>query len=463
MERLEEALQADPSLTPASCKLAEALRALGRSGEAAECLQKAIAMDGRSFEAIALLASLSNEIGQFERSIELYQRALAIRPAEPQVLNSLGALLLRRGEIADALDCLDDAVHFAPPLAEAHVNRGFALLAAGRLTEAWQEYEWRWKCRETSRSQEVFRQPRWDGSTLSGKAILIHAEQGLAEELMFATCYAEVIEQAEACSIICDPRLEPLLRRSLPGANVFAVPRGREHQWRPPADLRVDVQISAGSLPRLLRQTWESFSQRRPPFAAEAIAVAARRMAIAKQGDGLTVGVGISPQEDGEFVVGTLTLLMRTLSQRRHMTLVPIGCDVSVSLKDSASESKIPLIAMPLLAPHDIDEMAARLAACDLVIAGGGLAGHLAGALGLPTCVLLSDYSDWRWFGPNKRLAWYPLVRILRPDRAGNAAESIQWLCAELLNFAGENDDQRGMKPIPRPHWIGPGTVERTH
>ena len=69
--------------------------------------------------------------------------------------------------------------------------------------------------------------PLWDGkSSLEGKFILLHAEQGIGDELMFATCYHDVIRQARRVMITCDPRLKDLMQRSFPEAAVVAL-RGR--------------------------------------------------------------------------------------------------------------------------------------------------------------------------------------------------------------------------------------------
>jgi hypothetical protein len=46
---------------------------------------------------------------------------------------------------------------------------------------------------------------------------------------------------------------------------------------------------------------------------------------------------------------------------------------------------------------HDIDNLAALIAACDVVVSVSNTTAHLAGALGQPTWLLIDSRLDWRW------------------------------------------------------------------
>ena len=58
--------------------------------------------------------------------------------------------------------------------------------------------------------------------------------------------------------------------------------------------------------------------------------------------------------------------------------------------------------------------LAATIAHLDLVITVDTLAAHLAGALGIPTCVLLQHTADWRWQTTRTDSPWYPTLRLFR-------------------------------------------------
>ncbi len=62
--------------------------------------------------------------------------ALGLRPDSPEVLNNVGATLLKAGDLAGALDCLRAAIRLRPGWAMAHNNLGNALRTEGDLAAA---------------------------------------------------------------------------------------------------------------------------------------------------------------------------------------------------------------------------------------------------------------------------------------------------------------------------------------
>ena len=131
------------------------------------------------------------------------------------------------------------------------------LLQQGEFDEGWREYEWRWAAADGPQPRATAL-PTWQGESLAGKTLLVWGEQGVGDEIMFASCVAEVAEMAEHCILECSPRLTGLFRRSLPGVSVIAstatVPGIASD-----VDQRADMQIAVGSLPRLVRKSLESF------------------------------------------------------------------------------------------------------------------------------------------------------------------------------------------------------------
>src|SRR5207253_776823 len=92
---------------------------------------------------------------------------------------NLGNALKEAGRTEEALGCYQLALWLKPDLASARYNRALTLLQAGRWTEAWPEYEMRW--RRGSMQPRHNDRPRWDGSDLYGKTILLWCEQGLGD------------------------------------------------------------------------------------------------------------------------------------------------------------------------------------------------------------------------------------------------------------------------------------------
>ena len=45
---------------------------------------------------------------------------------------------------------------------------------------------------------------------------------------------------------------------------------------------------------------------------------------------------------------------------------------------------------------------------------------HLCGTLNIPSILLLSFNSDWRWFDDETTTVWYPSVRIIKQKKINN-------------------------------------------
>src|SRR5439155_19638123 len=129
----------------------------------------------------------------------------------------------------------------SPDHVEAHRNRGMTLLSLGELKQGWPEYEWRLARKD--RPSLRFTQPRWDGSSLTGRTILLYPEQGIGDFIQFVRYAALLKAQGARVVLLCPPSLLPLMR-SCAGVDV-QIAHGSP---LPP----FDVHASLMSLPLLL-------------------------------------------------------------------------------------------------------------------------------------------------------------------------------------------------------------------
>jgi len=453
--------------------LARALDAQGRTAEAAVALEQAVALDPRADGPLLRLAMVRRALGDLNSAADLLRRATEIKPDDANVVNSLGVVLREQGQATEAIQCFDRALQLQSDHADAHLNRGLALLQSGRLKAGWTEYEWRGRCGESNRQQDAFAQPRWNGESLIGRTILVHGEQSLAEELMFAGCYEDVIARAAECVIVCDPRMERLFKRSFPAAQVYPVVRGGEAQWRMPAGLRCDVQIPAGSLPLHLRTSATDFPRRNHFLRADPARVAQWRQRYAATGEGLKIGLAwrdaAQPATSSDAEFGEWRALVQLggyLSNGVHWINLQDGPDAKVERAAIQTELGIAIHDWPdAQSQYDLDDMAARIAALDLVISIGGVPAHLAGSLGVQGWVLVRQADEWRWLaGENSTgdsTPWYSSVRQFRVGQPASAMKPIAVLRDELLKPMSLPAEEERMRSIGSPHWSLNSTPER--
>ena len=84
---------------------------------------------------------------------------------------------------------------------------------------------------------------------------------------------------------------------------------------------------------------------------------------------------------------------------------------------------------------HDYGDAALALDALDLLIGVDTSLLHLAGALGTPVWLLLSDVPDWRWGLEGETTPWYPSVRLFRQARRGDWTGVIARMVGALAQW----------------------------
>jgi tetratricopeptide (TPR) repeat protein len=430
--------------------LARMLQAAGRPQEAVEAYEAVLALDPACAEALMNLATVRQGLGNLPAAAALLERAAELCPEEPQIYNALGNVLAHQDRMPEALQRYAQALRIRSDFAPARVNRALALMRQGNLEQAWRDYEFRWQLVDTARPRTFFRQPQWDGNPLAGQTILIHGEQSIGDEILFATCYPDLIEQAGRCIITCSPKLATLFGRAFPQATICPVSRGREQSWAVPKT-QIDRQIPAGSLPRYLRSHAASFPRHAQVLRADPVRLAQAKARLAALPLGRRVGIAWQTPGQLSSLLGWQPLLSTPGIQF-----------VDVDLQGSEAEVRAAAnrgIALHHLgnwnAGGDLEDLAATIAALDLVIAVDGATLHLAGSLGVATwalCPFAPLGVNWLADGQQRSL-WYGNVRIFRPQRLGDWGELARRAREELLNGRDKPADALGMRTILGPHW----------
>ena len=326
-------------------------------------------------------------------------------------------MLRNQVRLSESLDCWEHLLRNSPNNPQTKLQQALTLLTQGDYSQGWDEYEWRWKAEVRSRSFEI---PEWDGESLADQSILIHAEQGVGDEIMFASCIPEFLEQVEECSIECDSRLISLFERSFPQARIFSRPINRSGTGQEPS-IYFDRQIPMGSLPRFLRRSIESFPEQKGFLIPDEKRLQKWRERFAGLGNGLKVGIswrgGRKPDvrrsrstslDQWMPVLQTPGVQFINLQYREcRQELAMYQEQNGISIHDWVDADPV----------SDLDDFAAQIAALDLVISIDNATVHMAGALGVPVWTLLPFAADFRWMTGTDSSPWYPSMTHFRQPK----------------------------------------------
>ncbi len=343
-------------------------------------------------------------------AIPLLERAIKASPSHGPALSNLGLAYLRTGH-PDAISVLRRAARLAPRDADAHNNLALALLARGKLKEGWKEYEWR--LRTSLHRPRPFGWLQWSGESLTGRTLLVHGEQGLGDEVLFASCLPDLLKLGADCIVECDPRLVPLFARSFAGAKV--VPR-RSYALAPPIDElpEPDYQIPMGSLPGRFRRSISDFPDRQAFLRPDPVRVEFWRKRLDALGPGPKVGVSwrSGVQGFGRPTYPPITEWHGLFAYFPDCHFIDLQYDDSAGEHEQLRKAAgtTPVRFPDLDTRNDLDELAALLRALDLVITVPNINAPLAGALGVPTWRLFSFQNrDPMRLGAD-HYPWFPTI-----------------------------------------------------
>ena len=429
-------------------ELAAEGRALLEEGQ--QCYVAAVQRDPNSPAALNNLGASLHREGRFFEAIDCYRQAVLVAPEFAGFHVNLGNALSDCGESDAALACCDAALELQPRNAQAHMSRAFTLLRESRFAEGWEEYRWRFA---RNGRRDLVSASTWQGEPLDGRPLRILAEQGPGDQIMFASCLAD-LPQDGPITVECDQRIIALLTRSFPQYS-FVPPLAGGTAGRDAGE----VQIPLGSLPGLLRNSVESFP--REAAILQADDEASRQWRAALQQEAATRPLTGIVWRGGQ--AGSLGD-WRSTAIDDWAPLLEVEEPVFVSLQGDARNHELErgaelagnrlrrLNGFDLT--RDLETLAACIAALDLVVTVDCTVAHLAAALGVETWILLPFAADWRWQRTGETSLWYGTARLFRqsqPNQWGDVFAGVEkqlqgWLNSRtvLAATAGEPPAEPG-------------------
>lgn len=443
------ALSLDPERLPAIDGLARALAAQGRA-EAIEVLRRAATRRPEEPVLWNALGVLVNQQGDSDRALVFFEQALRLSPRFAQAAYNRSNVWLDLGDAGKGLAECERAIALAerdgasaPDLAMMRFAAATMRLCAGELASGWDAYESRL-------SEDLARPvrfetdaPRWRAEDdLAGRALLIFGEQGLGDEVMFASLVPDLIEAAGPegrVALGVEPRLLPLFRRSFPGAMVAPHATRRDGRFAvrsAPAFARdrFDVAAPLGSLPRRFRRTLADFPERRRYLLANPARVSHWRRVLEDLGPAAKVGLTwrggkLNGERARQYPPLEAWGAVLRMSEVRFVSLQYGDADAEIAAFRQAFGADVwtpPGIDLR----NDLDDLAALACALDLVIGVANATTNLSAACGAETWILGAP-AAWPRLG-TERYPWYPSARAFIAGRFGAWAQVVEELVRAL-------------------------------
>ncbi len=399
-----------PEWGPNHGVLGEILYNLGRLHSASASLQRCVDLgcdtDGNLWTAIGGTQRL---LGKLDESVVSLERALSLTGSTAGAHSNLGVVLMQLGRFDESIEHFTRTLELEPDNAMYHGYFAYALLTAGRLDESWEHWEFgiddgpRGKERNTG-------VPRWTPAEPDVR-VLTYREQGVGDEIMFASCYPDLIAAAREVVIETDARVVDLFARSFPGAEVRAQSVNADgtesmHDF--------DRVIPAGSLYRYFRPSIDRFPDRRSYLVADEQRVEAWKDRLLEYGRGPYIGISWRSKIKTAERRLEYTRLdeWEPIFSVRGVTWVNLQYDNCASeLQDAEQHFGVRIARWSWLdLMNDFEDVAALISALDLVVAPHNAVAMLGGALGIRT-VAMGNAFGWAELGTDY-FPWMPSLEL---------------------------------------------------
>ena len=434
---IEEAIRLEPNNGIAHSNRGNVLKELGRYDEALNALDIAIKLSPAYSEAYNNRGNVLQEMNLYEESLGWYDKAIALHPQYAEAFSNKGNALVLLGRSQEAMQCFHQATAINPQYVDAYWHKALTQLSYGEFEDGWQNYEARWfKTHGLQlQHQEI---PRLETlENVSGKKVLIWAEQGLGDTLQFCR-YIQPLSQLGAQITFVVPKPLVKVLNSLEAFCNLAVSISEEEKGK------FDFQSPLLSLPLLFNTRIDTIPAKIPYLLSDPKIQETVTPKLSNAGH-LKVGV----IWNGGFRADSPELW--AVNKRRNIELDVIsrlqdvsGVDFYSVQKGDPAESEFVLRKDRLwpgivnLAPllNDFSDTAAVMENLDLIISVDTSSAHLAGALGRPVWILNRYDSCWRWLRGREDSPWYPTAKIYHQKQPGNWDEVIERVKIDLSALA---------------------------
>lgn len=413
-------LAIDPNFLPALAGQGRVCLRLGQFEDAATHLERGLSVDPRQTELYLDLARCRWKQGELDQARIVLGAAVEQDPANLLITKFLIEVLVRQNNWP--------ALH-REMLRRAYLDySGAALeweaccvnLLFGVMPEGWDQHESRWNNPGLTNPKREFPQPLWDGSAFQGRTLLLHCEQGFGDTLMFVR-YAPLVKALGGkVLLLAQPELVDLVA-TCPGVDLVIV----EGSPIPPFDLHLPLM----SLPRVFHTDLECIPAEIPYL--DVPEQVPNREAI----DAL-LAASRSPTRIGVSWCGNPSHArdaQRSIAPGALLPLRSLPAVAWFSFQHNVVEMP-PLSGIASVAPllSNFSDTAYALSGMDLLITVDTAMAHLAGALGIPTLLLVSFLPDWRWLMGRDDSPWYPTLRIYRQATFGDWEAPLRQMVADL-------------------------------
>lgn len=337
-----------------------------------------------------------------EEQIKYFEKALVIDPNYSLTLRNLAFVYFKAERYDESFSCFHKLLS-NNPLPDDYVSYACRKIQLGNFEEGFKYYEYRFQKTHGVTEYPEFDKPRWKGDYNTDKTLLVQWEQGFGDSIQFLR-YLDIAKPYFKKIIF---RVQdPLLDLFNINTNEFEIVPDSIGLGK----LTFDYHIPLLSLPLVLKSNIQNIPGTKGYLKADKEKTEQYKAFF--DNDCFKIGISWNGMVVGNKRRNIPLKCFYPLSKLDNVKIYTIQKDFNRDeLKKIFPDTEIIDLGMTF---KDFSDTAAALANLDLFLTSDNSVFNLAGAMGIPTYVLLNKFSEWRWFLDENTTPWYNSVRIFK-------------------------------------------------
>jgi tetratricopeptide (TPR) repeat protein len=311
-------------------------------------------------------------------------------------------------KIEESLQVLDELLIIKPKSEQANFNKSIILLQAGRLRQGWAQYEWRWKIKDWTSLPPQTIKPLWNGEKEG--ILFLWPEQGIGDEVMFASIFNDLKRGVGKLIIKIDLRLMEIYKRSFPNIT-FILSKDNLNEYL------FDYHLPIGSLPKFYRNELTDFDASNSGFLlTNEIIDKEVKNRLSKYANKRKIGVSWRSKNPLSGLKRSISLadIIAYINDEEAVFINLQYGDVNEEISE-LQRSGIEIINISEIDNmKNIDGLLSIINGCDEVVSIDNSTVHFAGAIGKKTQVLMHESADFRWEMQGETTKWYKSLSLKR-------------------------------------------------
>ncbi|HJO14251.1 MAG: tetratricopeptide repeat protein [Pelagibacteraceae bacterium] len=444
LKRLKEAkntfiraIEINPKYFSSYNNLGHCYTLLHKRKKSFEAFSKALTLNPKSLEVKNNLANYFIDKGDYNKALDYYFEALKFDPKNNSILFNTGIAYTNLNNEDKAEEYYKKSYAINPNSEGLHKAYSMLLLKQGRYKEAWKLFEGRLKLGSFyAKDGDMYNMRKKlsnNKKLLKEDKILVVREQGIGDEILYASMYEDMLKKYPNTCFESDKRLITLFERSLniKSENIF-FPFGTF--TRKEKDLTNFNNVTfAGSLGKLFRNDIRNFTGKNF-LKPELNKVTEIKKILDDLGKEKKIGISWKSQKARYSEDKTINLEeLKPIFKIPNVKFINLQYgETHDELENFQNNENIKITTINKLDLfNDFESICALLKNLNLFVTVSNSTAHLAGAVGVPTFLIKPpNHATFHyWNQKNERTPWYNSIKLF------NNKNAIQNIKKEIIKF----------------------------